>query len=140
MPADGGAPALFLKEPGFGLQESADGRFLYWMNGKTGDIWRQALKDGAPSGSAERMLTGLQEGDRGNWALGKSGVYYIARRAETHDAAVQYRDFERGVTRTIHLLTKPPLWEGPGGLAVAPDESVVLFVQLDHGGSNIFIQ
>jgi hypothetical protein len=110
------------------------------MNGKTGDIWRQALQEGMPAGKAERVLTGLQEGDRGNWAIGKSGIYFVLRREATRDAAVLYRDFERDTTRTIYILSKPPLWQGPGGLAIAPDASVVLFVQLDHGGSNILIQ
>jgi hypothetical protein len=80
-----------------------------------------------------------RDGDWGNWALGRNGIYYIQRRPATDDAEILYRDFTTGRSRSIYVMTKPPIWGG-GGLAVSPDEKTLLFAQIDHDGENIFVQ
>lgn len=139
VPAQGGAPVSVTNRPGFASAESPDGQYLFWTDPRGADIWRQRLADGNLTGSADRVVAGQQAGDWGNWALGRNGIYYIQRRPETDDAVILYRDFAHGTTRTVYVLSKPPMFGG-GGLAVSPDEKIVLFAQVDRDEENIFVQ
>jgi Tol biopolymer transport system component len=141
-PVQGGAPISVIRRPGFAPAESPGGEYLYWNDPATHDIWRQSLTNGASAAegaSPERILAGRNEGDWGNWAVGRKGIYYVDRGPGSHDAAILYRDFASQAVRTVHVFTKPPIW-GTAGLAISPDESTVLFCQIDHSGSNIFVQ
>jgi Tol biopolymer transport system component len=135
----GGAPVPVTNRPGFASAESFDGKYLFWTDPFNADIWSQRLEGGVLVGKAEQKVGGQRAEDWGNWTLGRSGVYYIHRRPETNDAVILYRDFAQSATRTIFTLSKPPIYGG-GGLAVSPDERVVLFAQVDRDQENIFVQ
>jgi hypothetical protein len=118
---------------------AGDGKYLFWTDPINADIWSQRLEGGVLVGRAEQQIGGQRAGDWGNWTLGRNGLYYIRRRPETNDAAILFRDFANGTPRTIYVLSKPPIYGG-GGLAVSPDEKVVLFAQVDRDQENIFVQ
>ena len=139
IPAVGGVPIPVTNLPGFSSAESRDGRYLVWSDPANYDVFRQLLLSGIGHGRPERLLTGRRDGDWGNWALGRNGIYYVQRRPATDDAEILYRDFTTGRSRSIYVMTKPPIWGG-GGLAVSPDEKTMLFAQIDHDGENIFVQ
>jgi Tol biopolymer transport system component len=137
-PIDGGPQVKMTGNPGFATAESQDRKYLYWTDRFTTEIWRQPLENGVLGGSPQKVLTNLHAGDWGLWALGRYGIYYIQRQ-QGGAPSIVYRDLASGTTRTIHVLSNPPVF-GNGGLAVSPDETVVLFAQVDRDSENIFVQ
>ncbi|MDE3166759.1 MAG: PD40 domain-containing protein, partial [Acidobacteriota bacterium] len=137
--AAGGAPVQVTASPGFASAESPDGKYLFWTDPTNANIWRQPLSGGVLTGTASQVVGGRTIGDWGNWVLGRKGIYYIRRRPKTDDAAIEYLDFARGPARTVYVLSKPPMYGG-GGLALSPDETVLLFAQVDRDEENIFVQ
>ncbi|MBS1854518.1 MAG: PD40 domain-containing protein [Acidobacteria bacterium] len=135
----GGAPVPVTASPGFASAESPDGKYLFWTDPLNADIWRQRIENGVLTGKASKVVGGQNRGDWGNWALGRNGIYYIRRRPETDDAAIMYLDLAHDASRTVYVLAKPPMYGG-GGLALSPDEKVLLFAQVDRDEEHIFVQ
>jgi len=104
---------------GNGPEESADGRFIYYVRDR--GVWQTS-----PDGGQEVRVTGplgLQE----NVAVAKSGIYFMSPKDKNGHWPLQYFSFANRKSKTIALIENYPEW----GLAVSPDERWLLYPQLD---------
>ena len=101
------------------------------------NLWLLPLQNDVPAGPAARLIQDLAPADSSNWAAGRDGIYYV-RRAPNSSASMEFFDFRTRQVRSLYRLAKLPAYAG--GIAVAPDGASLLFTQIDHDGSEIFIQ
>jgi Tol biopolymer transport system component/DNA-binding winged helix-turn-helix (wHTH) protein len=137
QPLAGGPAVRMTANGGFAAFESPDGRWLYFSKGgKTRGIWRMAA---ALPGSAETPVLEAVAGSMwGNWAVGAKGIYYIDWQAPPGHSAIKYFAFGSKSTQVLDELTNVPA-VNDSGLAVSPDESRILFAQVDRYGSDIYL-
>jgi Tol biopolymer transport system component/DNA-binding winged helix-turn-helix (wHTH) protein len=137
QPLAGGPAVQVTVNGGFAAFESPDGQWLYYSKGgKTQGIWRVPT---ALPGTAERLVLDAVPGSMwGNWAVGAKGIYYIDRQKAPMHSTIKYYAFETQATQVLGELTNVPA-VNDSGLAVSPDESRILFAQVDRYGSDIFL-
>jgi len=129
MPSAGGQPVQVTQNGGTAALESPDAKTIYYTknNGSDG-IWRMPVE----GGSEVQIVKAIW---RYNFALTKKGLYYTPPRSANGSSSVQLLDFRTGVTSQIVKIEKPV----DLGLAVSPDESELLFAQLDVSGTNLML-
>ncbi len=66
--------------------------------------------------------------------MASDGIYFLDGNARP-TATIDFFDFATGKIQSIHTLDKPWDW----GLAVAPDEQSLLFVESEFEESNIVV-
>ena len=129
MPASGGPKVQVTKRGGYVPFESADGQYLYYVTPQNA-LWRlplaggeetQVLSDLAPSGSA--------------YALGKQGIYFIRATGQGGGQELAFLPF---ATRQISPVVTIPR-SVTDGLALSPDERLILYSQRDHVSSNLML-
>jgi Tol biopolymer transport system component/DNA-binding winged helix-turn-helix (wHTH) protein len=128
----GGTPELVTSTHGFNVQESRDGRVLYFFAGETNapiQVLDRATGQGQP-------LKGMPNvGYITDWAVGSKGIFYIDRFSTP--AAVAFYEFSSGrVTRRFPIEKQLELW---GGLALSPDETWIAYSELDTRGSDLML-
>ena len=124
VPATGGQPSRVTQHGGFAAFESSDGRYLYYAKDNEPGIWRM------PTGGGDetRILADLSPEYWGDWALSKSGVYYVSEAGPR--PAIEFFDFaSKRVSRVAELAGLPP--QGDPGFAVSPDGTRIIFSQVD---------
>jgi Tol biopolymer transport system component/DNA-binding winged helix-turn-helix (wHTH) protein len=126
----GGAPVQITKTGGVSAFESADGKYLYFSKYEQNGIWRMPLQ----GGPEVRVLDKPAGTEWFNWGLARNGIYFLDASAEPK-ATLDFYDFATAKTRPFYALDKPWGW----GLAVAPDEQSVLFIQREFEESNIVV-
>jgi hypothetical protein len=121
-------------EAGF---ESRDGKWLYYSKeGKTDGVWR--VPAGEP-GAAETLVLDAVAADMwGNWAAVANGIYYIDHPKPPIRSTIRFFEFSTRTTRVLAELSSIPA-VADSGLAVSPDESRILYSQVDRYGSDIFL-
>jgi hypothetical protein len=137
MPVSGGAGTQITHGGGLRAQESHDGRFLYYAN-DVPQVWRRALHER----SAEELVMTFPAGTHwgGNWVVGGRGIYYLTEQGPG-PVSIEYLPFGPvGQARPIRLaeLTAPPT-SAVTVLAVAPDESWLVWSQDDYRNSDIMM-
>jgi Tol biopolymer transport system component len=134
MPADGGPAVQITRHGGFEGFESADGRYLYYLKGRTiPGIWRVPI-----DGGEEVLITAHnQAGMWRSWRVARDGVYY-ATATRPLGPRLEFFDFATGNVREICRMVKAPDLTIPG-LAVSPDGRHLLYAQYDQYGSNIMV-
>jgi Tol biopolymer transport system component/DNA-binding winged helix-turn-helix (wHTH) protein len=129
MPASGGPKIQVTKRSGWVPLESDDGQYLYYITSQN-VLWKlplaggeetQILSDLAPLGSA--------------YALGKQGIYFIRA---TGQGGGQELAFLRFATRQISPVVTIPR-SVTDGLALSPDERLILYSQRDHVSGNLML-
>jgi Tol biopolymer transport system component/DNA-binding winged helix-turn-helix (wHTH) protein len=130
VPAAGGTPVQITKTGGISAAESADRKYLYFSKYEQKGIWRMPI-DGGPE---VRVLDKPEGSEWFNWGLASDGIYFLDGNA-LPTATIDFFDFATGKIRSIHTLDKPWDW----GLAVAPDEQSLLFVESEFEESNIVV-
>jgi Tol biopolymer transport system component len=129
MPASGGPKVQVTKRGGYVPFESADGQYLYYVTPQNA-LWRlplaggeetQVLSDLAPSGSA--------------YALGKQGIYFIRATGQGGGQELAFLPF---ATRQISPVVTIPR-SVTDGLALSPDERLILYSQIDQVGSDLML-
>ncbi|HEV3197603.1 MAG TPA: DPP IV N-terminal domain-containing protein [Bryobacteraceae bacterium] len=137
QPLTDGAAVRMTATGGFAAFESPDGQWLYYSKGdKLGGVWRIPVE---PLGAPEiRVLDAVPGGMWGNWVATANGIYYIDLPKPGAPSAIHYFEFATKATRILTELTERPAISD-SGLAVSPDESRILFCQVDHYGSDIFL-
>jgi Tol biopolymer transport system component len=136
QPVAAGPAQQVTRNGGFAAFESADGQYVYYSKvSSDGGLWRVPVA----GGSEVPVLPNLPARLWGNWALGRHGIYFLQyRKAPPAVAAILFSDFDTKSTREIGATTGLPMaWDS--GFALSPDEKVLVFAQVDHAGSNLYI-
>jgi hypothetical protein len=127
--ASGSVSALtqVTKNGGTELQESPDGRFIYYVRDK--GVWQVSV-----AGGQEVRVTGPL-GVQENVAVSRSGIYFMTPPDQNGNWPLQFFSFADGKVKTITRIEKYPEW----GLAVSPDERWLLYPQLDAVESDLML-
>jgi Tol biopolymer transport system component/DNA-binding winged helix-turn-helix (wHTH) protein len=129
--AQGGDASLVSTTPGYNVQESRDGKFLYFMSDEMdADIH---VKD-AISGE-ERPLAGMpRAGFPTEWTLASTGIFYIDRASTP--ASIAFFEFASAkVTRRISIES-PLIWSG---LSISPDGKWFSYTREDGRVSDLML-
>ena len=124
---EGGTPELVTRTHGYTVQESKDGRVLYFYAGDTNSpihvLDRVAGK--------EQPLKGMPNvGYPTDWVAGSKGIFY-ADSASTPAAIAFYEFSSARVTRRFPIEKQFEIW---GGLALLPDETSDSICRIGHSG------
>jgi Tol biopolymer transport system component len=128
----GGDPILVSRTLGYNVQESTDGKSLYFSSGLLGAEIH--VKDRI-SGE-ERPLAGMPHVFcPTEWVLTPTGIFFIDRSSSR--ANIGFFEFASGkVTRSIPLEKYPMYW---GGLALSPDGKSLFYSQVDEEASDLML-
>lgn len=118
---------------GFAAFESPDGQFVYYAKFTEPGIWRVPVEGGEET----LVLDLLQPGLWGYWAVVEEGIYFLNVKAKPRPAIEFYRFATRQVTR-VTVPEKDPQYGSPG-LALSPDGSWILYMQIDRVESDIML-
>ncbi len=129
VPSGGGKPVQVTSNGGTAALESPDAKTLYYTkkNGSDG-IWKMPI-EGGPEVQIVKAIW------RYNFAVTNKGLYYTLPRSANGSSSVQLLDFRTGVTSQILKIEKTV----DLGLAISPDESELLFSQLDVISTNLML-
>jgi serine/threonine protein kinase/Tol biopolymer transport system component len=129
-PAAGGATTLVTAEGGSDPRESPDGQFVFYARAK--GIWR------APRNGGNAVpITPLSDVDCGRyWTVAGNAIYFL-RSIEKPWIVYRY-DLGTGKISSVAAIEKQPDFGSPG-LTVSPDQTYLLFGQIDEHGSNIML-
>ncbi len=134
--AGGGTATRVTPGGGLRVQESRDGRFVYYAN-DVPEVWRRTV--GQP---AETLITTFPEGTHwgGDWVVGARGLYFLNEDG-VGPAAIDFLPFgsaSRSRAIRVTTLTAPPAHHVTV-FAVAPDESWLAWAQDDYRNSDIMM-
>jgi serine/threonine protein kinase/Tol biopolymer transport system component len=130
MRADGTNPAQITRDGGFVAYESIDGATIFYSKADTPS---SSLWTAGSNGGRERMLVPTLY--RHNLAPTRSGVYLSTERGLGGGSEILFYGFDDQTARTVYRLPRRVAL----GLSVAPDESWLLFSQLDGSGSDLML-
>ncbi|MBC8165272.1 MAG: PD40 domain-containing protein [Bryobacteraceae bacterium] len=130
MKADGGSPVQVTKTGGYIAFEAADGKSIYYS--KTNDRETELWTAGVDGGGEKRITTTLY---RHNFSPRASGIYLSTSKGLHGGPEILYYRFADHSLTTLQRLRRPVGL----GLTVAPDESWLLFSQLDGSGSDLML-
>jgi len=124
---DGGEPRQLSRAGGIDVLVSRDGGHLYYLKPRGRGVWRMPAQGGAE----ELVFAGLDRGQRTNWAVHETRIYYFDHDRE--GPAVVCHDVRTGATETV--LRFPGL-AGPG-IHVAPDGRTLLYARTDDAATDL---
>ncbi|MGA7314125.1 MAG: hypothetical protein WBX22_09145, partial [Silvibacterium sp.] len=129
---EGGTPELVTRTHGYNVQESRDGRVLYFY---AGDASAPILVLDRATGQ-EKRLKGMPNVDYPTgWVVGSKGIFYTD--GTSTPAAVAFYEFSSGrVTRRFPIEKQFEEW---GGLALSPDETWIAYSESDTRGSDLML-
>ena len=127
---EGGTPELVTRTHGYKVQESRDGRVLYFYAGETN---APILALDKVTGQ-EQPLKGMPNVDYPtDWVVGSKGIFYTD--STSTPAAVAFYDFSSArVTRRFPIEK-----QFEAGLALSPDETWIAYSELDTRGSDLML-
>ncbi len=131
MPAEGGQAVQVTKRGGFLGRESIDGKFVYYLKGRSiPGVWRVP----AEGGEEVLVLTHHKAGLGRAWTVVEKGIYF----ATAEDPAQRQIEFYSFTTRKV---TQVAMLARPFGsvLSVSPDGRWLLYTQVDQSGSDIML-
>jgi Tol biopolymer transport system component len=128
----GGDPTLVTKTMGYNVQESKDGRFLYFISGNFAGNYNGEIRVKDGIAGEERPIAGMPKGVfPTEWVLTPSGIYFVDRRSRI--ANIAFFDFAMAkVTRSIPVEKNVMTW---GRLAMSPDGKWLVYSQIDEVGT-----
>ena len=129
MHADGSNPRPVTRQGGYTAHESLDGAAIFYAKNGGGDSLWTAGSDGGH----ERMLVPTLF--RHNLAPGRTGIYLSTQRGLGGGPEILFYRFADQTTKTVLRLPRA----AGLGLALAPDESWLLFAQLDGSGADLML-
>jgi Tol biopolymer transport system component len=133
MPAGGGPAVQMTWKGGFYVQESWDGRFLYYALGGDEGIRRVPVEGGTETLVVDRS------GDLTGWKLSRNGIYYaISHRVPLPGEEYTIRFLDLGSGRTETLFRTTGLFRH-WSLAVSPDEQWILYTQWPFAPSELVL-
>jgi Tol biopolymer transport system component/DNA-binding winged helix-turn-helix (wHTH) protein len=128
MPASGGPATRLTKNEGALALESPDGRQVFYNKTTEPGIWMLSLESGEESKIVPKTV-GFE-----CFAIGKSGIYF-ERALEGSGFAISFMSFSDHLVRDLELINAPV----GDGLTVSPDERSIVYSQIDHSGSDLFL-
>ena len=138
VPSAGGEAVQITRNGGWGIQESADGKYLYYTLTRGPNETTLAtlpvvslLRMPAEGGEETLVMEGVR--DR-SWAVTAEGVWYLWAESLQH-GELRFFDFKTRKTSSPLTMTKPLIV----GLALSPDGTHLLFNQRDQQGSEILL-
>ena len=132
MPSTGGPAVQVTRHGGFAAFESPDGRFLYYAKGLTvPGLWRIPTN----GGEEIELISSLEAGYWGYWAVVENGIYYIDM---TEKLGIAFFNTTTHRTTRVFDLENRPAREAPG-LAVSPSKETILYTQLDGLNNDIVL-
>jgi Tol biopolymer transport system component len=137
IPVEGGETVQVTRNGGWGVQESPDGKYLYYARERSPNVqtlgtWASALLRMPVEGGEEtKLMDGVRERA---WAPAAEGVWYLWTDDPQH-AELRFFDFKTNKSITAATLAKPLA----PGLAISPDGRRLLYNQLDQQSSEILL-
>lgn len=131
MAAAGGEPIQVTQSGGLVARESADGKLLFFTRREQPGLWQLAVTGGAET----QLLDNLNPVDRDNWVPAGEAIYFISRPTIETPTLTRF-DF---ATRKATTLTKLSRFFYRSGLALAPDQTSLLFSRVDRWESDIMM-
>jgi Tol biopolymer transport system component/DNA-binding winged helix-turn-helix (wHTH) protein len=133
IPAAGGDAIQVTKNMGDLPQESPDGRMLYYTKGEQYPtrctVW------GMPTGGGPEAKVLDSVDCFGLWAVAEKGIYYVGIPDGEDRREIRFYEFATGLTRVITRTDREMFMR----LAVSPDQSSLLFTQIDYGGMDLML-
>ena len=124
MPSADGLAVQVTQGGGFAAFESPDGKVLYYAKGlNVPGLWRMPTDGGEES----ELISSLEPGYWGYWAVVEDGIYYLDTTAKP---GIAFFNFTTRRTTRVFDLENRPAREAPG-LAVSPDKGTILYTQVD---------
>jgi hypothetical protein len=121
-----------LRTHGYKVQESRDGRALYFYAGETNVPIR--VLDRATG--QEKTIKGMPNVDYPtDWVVGSKGIFYTD--STSTPAAVAFYEFSS--TRVTRRFAIEKQFEEWGGLAFSPDETWITYSESDTRGSDLML-
>ena len=129
---EGGTPELVTRTHGYKVQESRDGRALYFYAGDSNAPIR--VLDRATG--QEKTIKGMPDVEYPtNWVVGSKGIFYTD--STSNPAAVAFYEFSSTrVTRRFPIERQFDEW---GGLALSPDETWTAYSESDTRGTDLML-
>ena len=132
MPSTGGPAVQVTRHGGFAAFESPDGRFLYYAKGLTvPGLWRIPTS----GGEEIELISSLEAGYWGYWAVVENGIYYLDTTAKP---GIAFFNLTTHRTTRVFDLENRPAREAPG-LAVSSAKGTILYTQVDALNSDIIL-
>ena len=130
MPSSGGEAVQITRNSGHMPEESADGKFLYYMKGwpRAVSVWRASV-----DGNQEAKVLDSVHRD-GLWTVGKEGIYFFRTPDKMGHSDICFHEFTTGQTRKILTIQRPVYH-----IAVSPDGRTILYPQFDEIGSDLVL-
>src|SRR6266403_1758137 len=129
MPASGGSKIQVTKRGGYVPFESADGQYLHYCTPGNA-LMRMPMAGGE---AAELVAAVAALGSA--YALGKEGIYFIRPTGQESGQELAFLRFASGEISSIVTIPRSVTF----GLALSPDERLILYSQRDQVGSDLML-
>jgi Tol biopolymer transport system component len=130
VPASGGPAIQVTKGGGSMPLESVDGQYLYYVKLSQNALWRLPLAGGEES---EVLPAVAALGTA--YALGKQGIYFIRPDGQGSGQELAFLDFANSQVTSLVTIPRAVTF----GLALSPDERVILYSQIDQVSSDLML-
>jgi hypothetical protein len=110
--------------------ESVDGQDLYYVKLSQNALWRLPLAGGEES---EVLPAVAALGTA--FALGKQGIYFIRPAGQGSGQELAFLDFANSQVTSLVTIPRAVTF----GLALSPDERLILYSQIDQVGSDLML-
>jgi len=128
MPAKGGPATRLTKNGGAIALESPDRTQVFFTKTTERGLWMLDLVSGAESKMVADTV-GLE-----CFAMGRRGVYF-EHSGEGSGFVISFMSFSDHVVHDLAIIEAPV----GDGLTVSPDERYIVYSQIDHSGSDLFL-
>ncbi len=115
--------------------ESPDGKWIFFTRHgqEVGGIYRVPVK----GGTEELLVAELSRKLWGHWAVSSKAIIYSVYPA-AGDKVIRRLDLETRKLTELTTFRRPPI-QFDGGLTVSTDEKRIVWSQLDHSGSDVYL-
>ena len=130
MPASGGPAIQVTKRGGSMPMESVDGQYLYYVKLSQNALWKLPL-----AGGEESHVLPAVAGLGSAYAPGKEGIYFIRPTGQGSGQELAFLRFATSQVTSVATLPRSVAL----GLALSPDERLILYSQRDQVSSNLML-
>lgn len=135
MPAPGGNPVQ-ITPSGESLdlpQESPDGKFLYFANGKEYPSHYSVWKIPVEGGEEIKVLDSVD--CSGGWSVWEKGICFFTIPDQNGQREIHFHEFASGRTTKIQTVER----EVSPFIAASPDGRTILYPQVDEASSDLML-